>query len=168
MDIIKSRLKSYFYSKETENHPFFLFTQSYFDDIDEYVLYFYNQIKDKNSILLIFADFTSIIYIVIRNLYDFPCLGNIKYRNKSPTPVNILGEDNSLLVSISILTECNKVFYEKLLKEFPEKIELAHQYTQDSIEYLKDIDIFDTSGKNLEKIKENLLIQYNKILDKFI
>jgi len=157
-EIIKQRLNHYFTS--FEDHPFHLSMVSIIDEPDPFVCQFYCEIINFPN-KFIFADIFSLIYLSLRNIYDLPCLDNVRYRNKKPSTSSIFGENLSILSSLTLIIET----INEILKIDRSIYENNEDVILNIIISLNNFVINPFNKNNLESIKNKMMAEYIKIMN---
>jgi hypothetical protein len=158
-ELIQERLNNYF--KTDIINPFNLVMISIINIPDSFVNELYQPVlNEPNKFLL--ADIFSMLYLSIRNIYDLPCLNNVKYREKKPTAISVYGESISILGSVSLIIESTNELLKIMTNHFPNLIEMLPEI----LISLNKMIINPFEKNNMETIKKNLMNEYKSILNK--
>jgi len=158
-ELIQERLNNYF--KKDINNPFNLVMASIVNNLDNYIIELYKFVLNEPNKFL-FADIFSMYYLAMRNIYDLPCLDNIKYRQKIPTSINIYGESIGILGSVSLMIETTNELLKIMSAYFPNSIHILPEI----IISLNNLNINPFEKNNMENIKIQLFSEYKSILNK--
>lgn len=158
-ELIQERLNNYF--KKDLNNPFNLVMVSIVNNPDNFIIELYEKVLNEPNKFL-FADIFSMYYLAIRNIYDLPCLYDVKYREKSPTTLSVYGESISILGSVSLMIESTNELLKIMSSNFPNSFDILPEI----VISLNKINYNPFEKNNMEKIKTNLMIEYKSILNK--